>query len=319
MENISYAGIQKKSSAKRIWDTNKYPLLFLAPWIIGLLVFTLYPIFSSLYLSFTNYRLEPNPDFVGFRNYIMLFNDSRFIQSIRVTVTYVFLGVPLQLIFALCLALVLNRGIPGLKYFRTAFYLPALLGASVAVAVLWRQVFGIEGIFNDLLALLRVPESVTSISWITNPNYSIYTLILLRAWQFGSPMIIFLAGLKQIPTELYEAASIDGGGPVRNFFKITMPMLSPVVLFNLLMQMISAFQSFTPAFIISGGGGAGGGGGVGGALDSMLMYSLYLFHLGFTLLRMGLASAMAWIMMIAIAVITFIIFKLSKPFVFYGE
>ena len=191
------------------WGKVLYPLLFLSPWIIGVFVFSIYPIFSSLYLSFTNFSLFTKPDFIGGVNYLRLVSDPRFLKACQVTFTYVFLGVPLQLCFALFLAMMLNRGIPGLQYFRAIYYLPALLGGSVAIGILWRQVFGLEGLLNSIMAFFGVPESITGISWISNPKYSIYTLILLRVWQFGSPMLIFLAGLKQIPAELYESASID--------------------------------------------------------------------------------------------------------------
>jgi ABC-type sugar transport system permease subunit len=199
----------------------------------------------------------------------------------------------------------------GAQVFRAIYYLPALLGGSVAIAVLWRQVFGIEGIFNQFLGMLGAPESLTSISWITNPKYSLYTLILLRVWQFGSPMIIFLAGLKQIPPELYESASIDGANALRKFTRITLPMLSPIIVFNLIMQIISAFQAFTPAYIV--------GGVNGGALDSMLFYTLYLYNLGFVYYKMGLASAMAWILMIVIAVFTVIVLRSTSKITYYSD
>ena len=303
--------LRKRITARWIWNTYKYPLLFLAPWIIGLLVFSVYPIFRSLYLSFTNFNLFEDPSFLGLENYKTLFTDPRFLKSFSVTAIYVLLGVPLQLGFALLLALVLNQKVPGLKFFRAIYYLPALLGGSVAIAVLWRQVFGIEGIFNQFLGMLGAPESLTSISWITNPKYSLYTLILLRVWQFGSPMIIFLAGLKQIPPELYESASIDGANAFRKFTRITLPMLSPIIVFNLIMQIISAFQSFTPAYIV--------GGVDGGALDSMLFYTLYLYNLGFVYYKMGLASAMAWILMIVIAVFTVIVLRSTSKITYYSD
>jgi multiple sugar transport system permease protein len=293
------------------WNAYKYPLLFLAPWVIGLFVFSVYPIISSLYLSFTNFNLFESPDFIGMENYKRLVSDPRFIKSWVVTVTYVFWGVPLQLCFALLLALMLNRGIPGLGYFRAIYYLPALLGGSVAVSILWRQVFGMDGLLNSVLSLLGFSEKVTSIGWITNPGYSIYTLIILRVWQFGSPMIIFLAGLKQIPQEMYEAASIEGAGAFRKFISITLPMLSPIILFNLIMQIISAFQSFTPAYII--------GGTSGGSLDSLLFYTLYLYIMGFSYFRMGMASAMAWVLLAAISILTFVIFRVSGNVVFYSD
>jgi multiple sugar transport system permease protein len=295
----------------RKWNAYKYPLLFLAPWVIGLFVFSIYPIVSSLHLSFTNFNLFESPDFTGPENYRRLVSDPRFIKACTVTITYVFWGVPLQLAFALLLALMLNRGIPGLRYFRAIYYLPALLGGSVAISILWRQVFGMDGLLNSLMASLGVPEKITSIGWITNPGYSIYTLIILRVWQFGSPMIIFLAGLKQIPIEMYEAASIEGAGSFRKFISITLPMLSPIILFNLIMQIISAFQAFTPAYIIGGTGG--------GSLDSLLFYTLYLYIMGFSNFRMGMASAMAWVLLVAISILTLIIFRVSRNKVFYSD
>lgn len=305
--------LNKKGRIKAFWDSSKYALLFLAPWLIGLLVFSIYPILSSLSLSFTNFNLFDEPKFVGLNNYMFLLSDPRFIKACKVTSVYVFLGVPLQLAFALFLALGLNRGIPGLKYFRAVYYLPALIGGSVAIAVLWRQVFGVQGLINELLAILGFSPGVTEISWISNPNYSIYTLILLRVWQFGSPMIIFLAGLKQIPKELYESASIDGAGRFNQFLHITMPALSPIILFNLIMQIISAFQAFTPAYVIAGSNN------VGGALDSLLLYTVYLYTMGFTYFRMGIASAMAWVLLIAIAVLTAVILKASNRMVHYSD
>jgi multiple sugar transport system permease protein len=289
----------------------KYPLLFLTPWVIGIFAFSIYPIFSSLYLSFTNFNLFESPAFIGAGNYIRLPGDPRFIKACLVTVNYVFLGVPLQLCFALLLALMLNQGIPGLRYFRAIYYLPALLGGSVAISILWREIFGMEGLLNSVFSFLGFPETLTSISWITNPRYSIYTLIILRVWQFGSPMIIFLAGLKQIPAELYESASIEGAGSWRQFISITLPMLSPIILFNLIMQIISAFQAFTPAYII--------GGTSGGSLDSLLFYTLYLYIMGFSYFKMGMASALAWVLLLAIGVLTFVIFKVSRNMVFYGD
>jgi len=298
---------------KTRWEKIVYPLFFLAPWIIGLFVFSIYPVFSSFYLSLTNFSLFGEPDFIGATNYIRLMSDPRFIKACQVTTTYVFLGVPLQLAFALLLAMMLNRGIPGLQYFRAIYYLPALLGGSVAIGILWRQLFGMEGLLNSILAFVGFPESITRISWVTNPRYANYTLIILRVWQFGSPMIIFLAGLKQIPAELYESASIDGAGKLRQFSHITLPMLSPIILFNLIMQTISAFQSFTPAYIMSGYGN------LGGALDSMLFYTLYLYIMGFTHFRMGMASAMAWVLLAAIGLLIFLILKISNNVVFYNE
>ena len=301
----------------RFFKRNAYGYLFIAPWLIGFLVFGLYPLLYSLYLSFTNFAMRPTTDFVGIQNYVNLItSDVLFQKSVQVTVHYVVFSVPLQLTFALLLAMVLNKGMLGLKYFRAAYYLPALMGSSVAVAILWRQVFGAEGILNQFFAFIGLPATITSISWITNPDWAIYSLILLRMWQFGSPMIIFLAGLKQVPAGLYESASLDGAGRFSKFAKITLPMLSPIILFNLIMQLISAFQLFTSAFIMGGSNQAGGGGGVA---NSLLFYTIYLFRMGFVNFRMGYASAIAWILLIAVGGLTLLIFRSSNRWVHYNE
>lgn len=279
---------------------------FLLPWLIGLFVFALGPIIASAYLSLTRYDLLTPPVWAGLDNYVRMFTaDPRFYTALKVTAIYVFLSVPLQLLLALLIAIVLNQGLQGLSVYRAIYYLPSLLGGSVAIAILWRQVFGLNGIVNQFLALFDIQGR----SWIANPDYAIYTLILLRVWQFGSPMIIFLAGLKQIPRELYEVASIDGAGPIRRFLNITLPLLTPIIFFNVIMQLISAFQAFTPAFIISGGNG--------GPVDSTLFYTLYLYQQGWGAFRMGYASAMAWVLLLMIAVATAVAFLTSKYWVYY--
>lgn len=282
--------------------------LFLTPWLIGLFVFTIGPILASAYLSFTNYDLLTPPEFNGLFNYARLLErDNRFAAAVSVTARYVLISVPLQLAFALFVAAILNRGLAGLSYYRAIYYLPSLLGGSVAIAILWKQVFGLEGLFNEFLALF----GIQGMSWIGTPSTALYTLMVLRIWQFGSPMLIFLAGLKQIPQELYEAAEIDGARSVAKFFRITLPLLTPILFFNLIMQMISAFQAFTPAFIISGGGG--------GPADSVLFYTLYLYQQGFGNFRMGYASAMAWILLVIIGVFTAIAFLSSRYWVYYED
>jgi len=299
-----------KSKLSKSIDRNKYGYLFMAPWLLGFFIFNLYPIADSLYLSFTKFDMFSPPKIIGMQNYIQLLtSDERFITSLNVTFRYVLLGVPLQLIVALAIAMALNKGLPGLKYFRAIYYLPALLGGSVAISILWRQVFGYAGIINQFLSIVGLPAELTKISWVSEPQYSLYTLIILRVWQFGSPMIIFLSGLKQIPYELYESASIDGAGNWAKFRNITVPLLTPLVFFNLIMQINSAFQAFTPAYIISGS--------TGGIMDSLLFYTLYLYIVSFSFFKMGLASAMAWILMIIIGIITFILFKSSKSWVHY--
>ena len=281
---------------------------FLVPWLIGFLGLTLGPTLASLYLSFTNFDLLQDPQVIGLANYQRIFtNDAKFWHSMQVTFMYVILAVPLKLAFALGLAMVLNRGIAGLPFYRALFYLPSLLGASVAIAVLWRQLFAKDGLVNVVLGFFGFDGP----SWISDPSYSLYTLVLLSVWQFGSPMIIFLAGLRQIPSDVYEAASIDGANKIQQFIKITLPLLTPVIFFNGIVQTIDAFKAFTPAFIISEG--------TGGPIDSTLFYTLYLYQEGFAYFRMGYASALAWILLIIIACFTAFSFLTSRYWVHYND
>jgi multiple sugar transport system permease protein len=271
--------------------------------------------FYSLYLSFTEYNILQPAKWVGGRNFAVMFvgtadypRDNRFLNSLFVTFRYVFISVPLKLIFALGVAMLMNQKLRLIPLYRSIYYIPTLLGGSVAIAVLWRRLFAGDGVIN---AILHNMFNLNPPAWISNPKYALYTLILLAVWQFGSPMIIFLAGLKQIPQEYYEAASVDGASKTRQFFNITLPALSPIILFNLIMQMISAFQTFTQAFIISGGSG--------GPLDSTMFYSLYLYIKGFGFSEMGYASAMAWFLLLIIGVLTILTFKASDSLVSYGE
>ncbi|PMC38073.1 ABC transporter permease [Bacillus sp. UMB0899] len=279
---------------------------FISPFIIGFLAFTLIPIITSLYLSFTQYNLFATPTWIGLENYKKMFTeDPRYWQSLKVTLIYVFAGVPLRLGFALLIAMVLNTASRAVGIYRTLFYLPSLIGGSVAVAIMWRNIFGDEGIINLLLAFFSIPD----VRWFGDPTAALWMLIFLSVWQFGSSMLIFLAGLKGIPATYYEAASVDGANFWQKFTKITLPMLSPVILFNTIMQTIAAFMTFVPAFIISKG--------TGGPLDGTLLYSLYLFIQGFEFFNMGYASAMAWIMLIIVGILTAIIFATSKFWVHY--
>lgn len=292
---------------KRVWERNGVGYMFLAPWLLGLFALSAIPMGASLYLSFTNYDMFTAPSWVGLGNYSSMFADTKWVKSLQVTLMYVLLGVPLQLLFALSVALLLNKGGAGVKLYRAIYYVPSLFGGSVAIALLWRQLFGREGIVNKLLAYAGIEGT----NWIATPDTALYTLIILTVWQFGSPMVIFLAGLKQVPVELYEAARIDGAGKWRQFSRITLPLITPVIFFNLVMQIISAFQAFTPAYIISGGSG--------GPLDSTLFYTLYLYQKGFTHFQMGYASAMAWFLLVTIAVLTAIVFVSSRKWVYYQE
>jgi len=279
---------------------------FLLPWLLGFIVLTLGPMVSSLYLSFTNYNLFDPPKWIGLDNYTTMFQDERFLQSVGVTVGYVVFGTPLKLAAALAVAMLLNSKRKGQGFYRSAFYAPSLIGASVSIAIVWKAMFGDSGPVDQGLSLFGINLG----GWVGNPSMTMPMFILLTVWQFGAPMVIFLAGLKQIPADLYEAASMDGAGPVRKFFNITWPMLSPVVFFNLLMETIHAFQIFSSAYIISNG--------EGGPAGSTLFYTLYLYLRGFSDFRMGYASAMAWLLLIVVGIITLIIFRTSKSWVHYS-
>ncbi|HEX9230684.1 MAG TPA: sugar ABC transporter permease [Jatrophihabitantaceae bacterium] len=281
--------------------------LFLSPWIIGATLFTIGPMAASLYLSFTNYDLFTTPKWIGLQNYVRMFtDDNHYWNAVTVTVKYVAISVPLQLSLALAVALLLNRPRRGAGFYRSAFYAPSLLGASVSVALVWRAMFGSGGSVDRVLRVFGIHTG----SWVDQPQYALLTLVALSAWQFGAPMVIFLAGLKQIPQDLYEAAAIDGAGPVRRFRSVTLPMLSPVLLFNLVLGIIHAFQAFTSAFVVSSGRG--------GPSDSTLFYTLYLYQRGFNDFRMGYASAMAWVLLVVIAVITSVLFRTARSWVFYA-
>lgn len=286
-------------------------LLFMLPWIFGFLVFIAYPLIYSFWLSFTNYRLFGTDEFIGFGNYInMVSADSRFSDSVSVTLSYVFISVPLQLVFALSLALLLNRDLRGITLHRAIYYIPSLLGDSVAIAMMWRLIFGSAGLFNQILLGIGV-DAVEGLSWYSDPRVNLFTLIALRVWQFGSPMIIFLAALKQIPLSLYESARIDGASAVTQFWKITLPFLTPVLLFNSVMQTNSAFKTFAPAFILSNG--------TGGRLNSLLFYTLEIYRVGFVEGRMGYASGLAWLLVLTIAAVSGLVFWSSKRWVYYNE
>ncbi|REK53639.1 MAG: ABC transporter permease [Thermobacillus sp.] len=277
--------------------------IFISPWLIGFLLLTAWPIGQSLYLSFTEYSMLSAPQWIGTANYERMWSDATFWKSLRVTFTFVLFAVPLRLAFSLLVAMLLNRAMRGMNLYRTLIYFPSLIGGSVAVAALWRNMFGVDGYINSILGFFGIP----GMGWISHPDTALYTLILLNTWQFGSTMVIFLAGLKQIPTELYEAASVDGAGPVRKFFNVTLPMLSPVMFFNLVLTVINSFQMFTAAFIIT----------KGGPVQSTYMYALFLYEKAFKHYQMGYASALAWVLLAIVGILTAINFLASKYWVFY--
>jgi multiple sugar transport system permease protein len=291
------------------WRRDVVGYAFLAPWLAGFLAFSLGPVLASLYLSFTRFDLLTAPRWVGLDNYVHMFgSDMRFRQALKVTFTYMVFEVPLKLTFALLVAIALDKGIRAGSLYRALFYVPSLLGGSVAVAVLWRQLFEANGLVNQGLMWafgLQGP------SWISNPDTSLSTLVLLAVWQFGSPMIIFLAGLRQVPQDLYEAASMDGAGAWRKFRKITLPMIAPVLFFNVILQVIEGFKAFTPAYIVSGG--------TGGPVDSTLFYTLYLYQEAFSYFRMGYASALAWVLLLVIGLFTALGFLTARYWVHYED
>ncbi|WP_404434107.1 sugar ABC transporter permease [Microbacterium lacus] len=286
---------------------NKAAFFFLLPWLVGLVLVTIGPMLASFGLSFTRYNLLSPPQFTGFTNWTRMLEDDRLHTSLQVTFTYVLVSVPIQLAVALFLAIVLDRGMRGLAFYRSAFYLPSLLGASVAIAMLWRQIFGTDGLINQMLGFFGIEGQ----GWISSPDTALGTLMVLNVWTFGAPMVIFLAGLRQIPTMYYEAASVDGASRMTQLFRITIPLLTPIIFFNLVLQIIGAFQSFTQAYIVSGG--------TGGPVDSTLFYTLYLYQQGFTNLNMGYASAMAWLLLVIVAALTALAFWSSKYWVFYDD
>ena len=290
-------------------NDNTVGYAFIGLWLFGFIVFTIFPMLMSLWLSFTNYRGTEglaNLNFVGFSNYIRLFrNDPRFLTSISNTLLYVVIYVPLRLAFALFVAMLFMRNTRVIAVYRSAFYLPSILGGSIAVAVLWRTLFGVRGLVNEVLMnfnLIEMPRS-----WVRMPETAMLTLVILAVWQFGSPMLIFLAGLKDIPKSLYEAAEVDGSNPFQRFFYITIPMLSPIIFFNLVMQMISGMLAFTQAFVIT----------EGGPNDRTLLYVMYMYNRSFRFNDMAGASAMAWFLLLMMGVMTAIIFRSSSYWVFY--
>jgi multiple sugar transport system permease protein len=280
--------------------------LFLLPWFIGML-FTIIPFFASLYLAFTDYNLLNAPQWIGLGNFREMLDDPLLRQSLKVTFVYTFVSVPLSLVVALGVAMMLNRGIRGLSVYRAVFYLPSLLGGSVAIVLLWKYIFGFDGIVNGFLGWFGIDGP----GWTSDPDYALTTLIILHIWTFGSPMVIFLAGLRQIPTMYYEAAATDGASRWRQFRSITLPLLSPIIFFNLIQSLISSFQTFTQGFIMSGG--------TGGPADSTIFYNLYLYQQGFSQFHMGYASAMAWVLLVIIAAFTALNFLAAKYWVFYDN
>ncbi|WP_172327229.1 carbohydrate ABC transporter permease [Mangrovicoccus sp. HB161399] len=280
-------------------------LWYVSPYVIGLLLFTAFPFLASFYLSFTDYDLLNKPEWVGLHNYEKLFTrDRTFDKSLKVTLIYVFTTVPLKLAFALFIAVVLNYRLKAINLFRTAYYVPSILGGSVAIAVLWRYIFADTGLVNIMLGSLGMEP----INWFGDPENALFTITLLRCWQFGSAMVIFLAALQSVDKSLYEAAAIDGAGPWKIFRHITLPLITPVIFFNLIMQTVQAFQEFNGPYIITDGG----------PMKSTYLLPLYIYDKAFKSFDMGYASAIAWVLFAIIMVLTLIAFWSSKKWVYYA-
>lgn len=277
--------------------------VFIAPFIIGLFAFTIIPIIISLVLSFTRYDILSSPVFIGLDNYVEMFKDPTFWKSFRVTLFYAVISVPLKLAMALFVAVLFYRGTRLTALYRAVYYLPSIMGSSVAVAVLWKRLFATDGVINSLLGMIGIESEI---GWLSRTDTAIWTLIVLSVWQFGSSMLVFLGGLKQIPNSLYEAATVDGCSKPRQFFKITLPMLTPVIFFNLIQQTINAFTAFTQSYVITNGK----------PLDSTLFYTVYMYRNSFEYSKMGYGSAMAWFMLLVVSVLTALIFKSSNSWVY---
>jgi len=291
-----------------IYGSRMSGLLYLSPYLLGLAVFTLFPFVASLLLSFSDYRLQDPvsaAQIIGFENYQAMLHDRTFGKSLLVTLVYVFLTVPLKLAFALFIAFVLNFRLRGIGAFRTAYYLPSILGGSVAIAVVWRYVFAGDGLLNQAFVLM----GAAPINWLGEPAYAMGSIVLLRLWQFGSAMVIFLAGLQGIPTDLYEAARLDGASAWQVFRRITLPLLTPVIFFNFIMQVIQAFQEFNGPYVITGGG----------PLKSTYLLPLMIYEEAFKYFEVGYASALSWALFVLVALFTALAFRSSKYWVFYAQ
>ena len=294
--------MNRKKTMKREYQA----YLYILPWILGFAILQLYPFVSSFIYSFTDYTVGAKATFQGLANYKKLFTqDKEFWNSLKVTILFALYTVPGKLIMALAVAMFLNRDLKGINLIRTLYYIPSLIGGSVAVALLWRLMFLDNGVINAILSALHLPV----IQWLGDTRYALRTICMLEIWQFGSSMVMFLAALKQVPRSLYEAAEIDGAGKVTRFFHITLPQISPIIFFNLINQTIQALQNFTSAQVIT----------EGGPLKSTYVLGLKLYKEGFSYFKMGYASAISWVVFAAIMIFTLAIFASSKLWVHYAD
>ena len=280
-------------------------LLFALPWLLGFVLFKAYPFLTSFYYSFTDYNLMRGITETGIMNYTEIFGDRDIMKAFGVTFKYAFMTVPLKLVFALFIAYILNYNLRGIRWFRTAYYIPSILGGSVAVSVLWKAIFQRNGILNNFLLVFGIEGP----SWLGSENWALFVICLLRVWQFGSAMVIFLAALKGVPTDLYEAASIDGASKRTMFFRITVPLITPVIFYNLVTQLCTAFQEFNGPFVITQGGPNG----------ATTLISLLVYNQAFKKFNMGMASAQAWLLFLVVGILSGIAFVSQKKWVYYSD
>ena len=280
-------------------------VLFTLPFTIGFLLFMIVPMGISLYYSFCDYDILSPPVFTGLKNFISMFQDETFFKTLKVTFFFAFVSVPLKLLFALIVAMLLLENSKMSGFYRAAYYLPSIIGGSVAVSILWKRMFAMDGVVNKLLGMVGIQ---TSFSWLGDTRTAIWVLILLVVWQFGSSMLIFLSSLKQVPQSLYEAAEVDGASAPAKFFKITLPLLTPTIFFNLVMQMINGFLAFTQCYIIT----------QGKPMNSTLLYTVYMYKQSFEFYNTGYGAALAWVMLAVIGLITLFLFATKRFWVYEG-
>jgi oligogalacturonide transport system permease protein len=291
-----------------VYESRVTGFLYVLPFVVGLLVFALFPFAGSFVLSLTDYQLQDpvsSATFTGLENYAAMFEDRTFRKALGVTFLYVFVTVPLKLAFALFIAYVLNFRLRAIGFFRTAYYLPSILGGSVAIAIVWRYVFAGDGLINQVLDAFGSGP----VNWLGEPGYAMFSIVVLRLWQFGSAMVIFLAGLQAIPQDLLEAARLDGARPGRIFFSITLPLLTPVIFFNFVMQVVQAFQEFNGPYVITGGG----------PLKSTYLLPLMIYEESFKYFNVGYASALSWFLFLVVGLFALLAFRSSKYWVFYSR
>lgn len=305
-KNVMVSDNVLKKRGFKYFLKNNIGLMYLIPWLIGFLVFKLYPFASSLFYSFTDYDLfKEGMSFISFDNYKHIFETAKIRKAFGVTFNYAFMTVPLKLFFALFIAYILNFKVKGVNMFRTMYYIPSILGGSIAIAVLWKFLFQSNGLINQILEVFNI----TGPNWLGDSRYSLFVISLLRVWQFGSPMVIFLAALKSVPVDLYEAASIDGAGKTRQFISVTIPLITPVIFYNLVTQLCQAFQEFNAPFIITGGG----------PLGSTTLISMLVYQNAFKTYQMGFASAISWLLFIIVMTLTVVSFMSQKYWVYYSD